>query len=129
MPVVTRKTLAPPQRLLYGPGPSMVDPRVTEALSLPVLGIRDPYFLEVMGDIQTGLRNVFGTVNRITLTVPGSGSAAMESAVSNFVEPGTKFAIFANGHFGNRMTEMGLRQRANVVRLEKPWGEVYTAEE
>jgi alanine-glyoxylate transaminase/serine-glyoxylate transaminase/serine-pyruvate transaminase len=129
MPVVTRKTLAPPQRLLYGPGPSMVDPRVSEVLSLPVLGIRDPYFLEIMGDIQSGLRRVFGTTNRITLTVPGSGSAAMESAVSNFVEPGMKFAIFANGHFGNRMTEMGQRQRANVVRLEKPWGEVYSAEE
>src|SRR5271170_2397101 len=129
MLAATQKTLAPPQRLLYGPGPSMVDPQVTEALSLPVLGIRDPYFLEVMGDIQTGLRKVFGTLNRLTLTVPGSGSAAMETAVSNFVEPGMKFAIFANGHFGNRMTEMGQRQRANVVRLEKAWGEVYSADE
>jgi alanine-glyoxylate transaminase / serine-glyoxylate transaminase / serine-pyruvate transaminase len=107
----------------------MVDPRVTEALSLPVLGIRDPYFLEVMGDVQTGLRKVFGTTNRFTFPVPGSGSSAMETAVSNFVEPGMKFAIFANGHFGNRMTEMGHRQRANVVLLEKPWGEVYSADE
>ena len=107
----------------------MVDPRVTEALSLPVLGIRDPYFLEVMSEVQTGLRKVFGTANRLTFPVPGSGSAAMETAISNFVEPGMKFAIFANGHFGNRMTEMGQRQRANVVRLEKRWGEVYNADE
>jgi alanine-glyoxylate transaminase/serine-glyoxylate transaminase/serine-pyruvate transaminase len=61
--------------------------------------------------------------------VPGSGSASMETAVSNFVEPGMKFAVFANGHFANRMSDMGQRQRANVVRLERPWGSVFTAAE
>jgi alanine-glyoxylate transaminase / serine-glyoxylate transaminase / serine-pyruvate transaminase len=123
------KRIAPPKRLLYGPGPSMVDPRAYEAMSQPVLGIRDPYFLEIMDEVRAGLRDVFGTTNRITLPVPGSGSSAMEAAVVNFVWPGSKFAIFAAGHFADRMTAMGKRQGANVVRFEKPWGEVFTQQE
>lgn len=123
------KSIAPPTRLLYGPGPSMVDPRAYEAMSRPIVGLRDPYFLEIMGHIQEGLREVFGTDNRMTFPVPASGSGAMEAAVGNFVWPGSKFAIFAAGHFADRMSAMAQRQRANVVRLEKPWGQVFTAEE
>lgn len=107
----------------------MVDPRAYEALNQPVVGIFDPYFLEIIRDIRAGLREVFGTVNQMTFTVPASGSGAMEAAVVNFVLPGSKFAVFTAGHFANRIIAMGERQRANVVRLEKPWGQVFTAEE
>jgi alanine-glyoxylate transaminase/serine-glyoxylate transaminase/serine-pyruvate transaminase len=107
----------------------MIDPRAYEALSLPITGLRDPWFLGVISDIQSGLREVFGTENQKTFVVPGSGSAAMEAAVSNFVTPGSKFAVFAAGHFADRLTAMGQRHRADVVRCEKPWGEVFTQEE
>ena len=107
----------------------MVDPRAYEAMSEAVLGIRDPYFLEVMADIQSGLRNVFGTSNEATFPIPGGGGAGMEAAVASFVLPGSKFAVFASGIFADRMTAAAQRQRANVVRLEKPWGKVFTAEE
>src|SRR5204862_7141066 len=100
-----------------------------EAISQPIVGIFDPYFLEIMNEIRAGLREVFGTANQMTFTVPASGSGAMEAAVANFVLPNSKFAVFTAGHFANRMILMGERQRANVVRLEKPWGEVFTAEE
>ncbi|MBV8808681.1 MAG: alanine--glyoxylate aminotransferase family protein [Acidobacteriaceae bacterium] len=123
------KRIAPPQRLMYGPGPSMVDPRAYEAMAQPIVGIRDPYFLELMSEIQSGLRDVFGTRNENTFVVPAGGSGAMECAIANFVRPGSKFAIFAAGHFADRMTVMAKRQGANVVRLEKPWGEVFVAEE
>lgn len=123
------KRIAPPKRLMFGPGPSMVDPRAYEAMSQPIVGIRDPYFLEIMGEIQAGLREAFGTANERTFMIPGAGSSAMEAAVANFVVPGSKFAIFAAGHFADRMSITAKRQRANVVRLEKPWGEVFTAEE
>ena len=123
------KRIAPPKRLMYGPGPSLVDPRAYEAMAQPIVGIRDAYFLEVMGEIQAGLRHVLGTENRKTFMTPGSGSAAMECAVANFVLPGSKFAVFAAGHFADRMTQMGQRQRATVVRLERPWGETFGAEE
>ena len=107
----------------------MVDPRAYEAMSLPVLGIRDPYFLEIMGEIRAGLREVLGTRNEATYMIPGSGSAAMEASVGNFVAPGSKFAVFCNGIFANRLAAMGERMRAEVVRFDKPWGEVFTAEE
>lgn len=123
------KRIAPPTRLMYGPGPSMVDPRAYEAMGQPIVGMFDPYFLEVIHNIRLGLREAFGTTNQMTFTVPASGSGAMEAAVANFVLPGSKFAVFTAGHFANRMIVMGERQRANVVRLEKAWGEVFTAEE
>ena len=107
----------------------MVEPRAYAAMGQPVTGIRDPYFLSVMSEIQDGLRTVFGTGNRRTYMLPASGSGAMEAAVANFVLPDSKFVVFSAGHFGDRMSAMGRRQRANVAIFEKPWGEVFTAEE
>ncbi len=121
--------LQPPRRYLFGPGPSMVHPRVYEALSKPIVGHLDPYFIQVMSDVQQLLKTAFGTTEAGTLVISGTGSAGMEAAVSNFVEPGTKFGVFANGYFSDRLTEMAKRHGANVVRLEKPWGETFTDDE
>ena len=121
--------LQPPHRYLFGPGPSMVHPRVYEALSKPIVGHLDPYFIQVMSDVQQLLKTAYGTSDGATLVISATGSAGMEAAVTNFVEPGTKFAVFANGYFSDRLTEMANRQGANVVRFEKLWGETYTDEE
>jgi alanine-glyoxylate transaminase/serine-glyoxylate transaminase/serine-pyruvate transaminase len=121
--------LQPPRRYLFGPGPSMVHPRVYEALSKPIVGHLDPYFIQVMGDVQQLLKTAFGTNDGATLVISGTGSAGMEAAVVNFVEPGAKLAVFANGYFSDRLTEMAKRQGASVVRFEKAWGETYTDEE
>ena len=122
-------TIEPPRRLLMGPGPSPVEPRVYEAMTKPVVGHLDPFFFQVMEEVRAGLAYVFGTKNEFNLAISGTGSAGMEAAVSNFVEPGMKLAIFANGYFCDRQTEMGKRQGAAVVRLEKPWGATFAAEE
>lgn len=121
--------LQPPQRYLFGPGPSMVHPRVYEALAKPIVGHLDPYFIQVMGDVQQLLKTTYGTDDGATLVISGTGSAGMEAAVANFVEPGTKLAVFANGYFSDRLTEMAKRQGANVVRFEKGWGETFTDDE
>ncbi len=121
--------LEPPRRYLFGPGPSMVHPRVYEALSKPIVGHLDPYFIQVMGDVQQLLKTPFGTKDGATLVISGTGSAGMEAAVANFVEPGAKFAVFANGFFSDRLAEMAKRHGANVVRFEKLWGETYTPDE
>lgn len=123
-----RTTLAPPERLLFGPGPSMLEPRAQEALSNPALGIRDPYFLSLVDEVRAGLRTAFGTRNPMTFPVPASGSGAMETAVANFVLPGSKFAVFAAGHFADRITAMAKRHGAEVVRCEQPWGSVFSAD-
>jgi alanine-glyoxylate transaminase/serine-glyoxylate transaminase/serine-pyruvate transaminase len=128
-PALYFPALEPPRRYLFGPGPSMVHPRVYEALSRPIVGHLDPYFIQVMGDVQQLLKAAFGTSNGVTLVVSGTGSAGMEAAVANFVEPGSKVAVFANGYFSDRLTEMAKRHGANVVRLEKLWGETYTEDE
>jgi alanine-glyoxylate transaminase / serine-glyoxylate transaminase / serine-pyruvate transaminase len=121
--------LTPPSRLLFGPGPSQVEARVYEAMSKPLVGYLDPFLYQVFDDVRDGLRAVFGTKNPYTLAIPGTGSAGMETAVTNFVDPGAKLAIFVNGFFCERIAEMGRRHGAQVVRAEKPWGEVFTQEE
>ena len=121
--------LQPPRRYLFGPGPTMVDPRVYTALAKPIVGHLDPYFIQVMGDVQQLVKMAYGTSDGATLVISGTGSAGMEAAVANFVEPGTKITIFANGYFSDRLTEMAKRQGANVVRFEKPWGETFGDDE
>ena len=80
-------------------------------------------------DIRAGLRTAFGTKNEFTFAISGTGSAGMEAGVSNFVEPGTKMIVFANGFFCDRISEMGKRHGANVIRCEKPWGETFDPQE
>jgi alanine-glyoxylate transaminase/serine-glyoxylate transaminase/serine-pyruvate transaminase len=79
-----------------------------------------------MQEVQELLKIAFGANQASTLVISGTGSAGMEASVANFVEPGAKFAVFANGYFSDRLTEMARRQGANVVRLEKPWGETFS---
>jgi len=128
-PALHLPALQPPQRYLFGPGPSMVHPRVYQALSKPIVGHLDPYFIQVMEDVQQLLKTAYGTTAGATLVISGTGSAGMEAAVANFVQPGAKFAIFANGYFSDRLTEMAKRQGANVVRFEKAWGEIFADDE
>jgi alanine-glyoxylate transaminase/serine-glyoxylate transaminase/serine-pyruvate transaminase len=107
----------------------MVDARVCQAMSKPALGIRDPFFLSIVADVRQGLRRVFGTLNAATFPVPAGGSAGMEAAVANFVQPGSKLVVFAAGYFADRLSAMGERHGACVARCEKAWGEVFTAED
>ena len=129
-PVLMEETVVrPPKRLLYGPGPGQVHPRVYQAMAQPIVGHLDPYFFEVSADIQRLLRTVFGTKNQETFVISATGSGGMETAISNFVQPGMKVVVFANGYFCDRQTEMARRQGAEVVRFEKPWGEVFADDE
>jgi alanine-glyoxylate transaminase/serine-glyoxylate transaminase/serine-pyruvate transaminase len=121
--------LQPPRGFLFGPGPSMVHPRVYEALAKPIVGHLDPYFIQVMADVQQLLKMAYGTSGGATLVISGTGSAGMEASVANFVAPETKLVIFANGYFSDRLTEMAKRQGANVVRFEKPWGATFADDE
>jgi len=118
-----------PPRLLLGPGPSMVHPRVLRAMASPLVGHLDPYFLQVMETTQVLLRYAFGTQNELTVPISGTGSAAMESALANVIEPGNPVLVCINGYFGHRLQDMAGRYGAQVRTLEKPWGEVFEATE
>ena len=114
----------PPQRLLLGPGPSMVHPRVLQAMSVPLLGHLDPAFLAVMNDIQTLLRQVFATTNRFTIAISGTGSAGMEASIVNLVEPGDAVVVGVNGVFGTRLATVVERCGGKTIRVEAPWGQI-----
>jgi alanine-glyoxylate transaminase/serine-glyoxylate transaminase/serine-pyruvate transaminase len=98
-------------------------------MAQPLVGHLDPYFFQVSQEVQKGLRTVFGTKNELTIPISATGSGGMETAVSNFIEPGTKLALFVNGFFGERICEMAKRHGAEIVRLEKPWGETFSDDE
>lgn len=120
--------LNPPFRLLLGPGPSTVHPRVLRAMSAPMIGHLDPQFVAIMNDNQQLLNGVFEAAqDAFTIPISGTGSAGMEAAVCNFVEEGDPVLICVNGYFGERLAEMAKRYGADVRRVEAAWGEVIEA--
>jgi len=116
--------LNPPARLLLGPGPSPVSPRVLRAMSTPLLGHLDPAFLGIMNDVQAQLREVFRTQNPFTIAISGTGSAGMEAALVNLLEPGDTAIVCVAGVFGSRMADIVGRCGAKLVKLDTPWGQV-----
>jgi alanine-glyoxylate transaminase/serine-glyoxylate transaminase/serine-pyruvate transaminase len=121
--------LNPPIRILMGPGPSDIHPRVLAALAKGTVGHLDPYYLRLMDQMQSLLRATFQTTNRMTFAVSGTGSAGMEAAVVNVVEPGDRMVVGVNGVFGARMADVATRAGAQVTTVERPWGEVFSPDE
>jgi alanine-glyoxylate transaminase/serine-glyoxylate transaminase/serine-pyruvate transaminase len=121
--------VTPPVRTLLGPGPSDIHPRVLAALAQPTVGHLDPYYLRVMDELQSMLREVFRTKNRMTMAISGTGSAGQEAMVVNLVEPGERVLVCVNGVFGGRLADMAERAGGDVTKLERPWGEVFTVAE
>jgi alanine-glyoxylate transaminase/serine-glyoxylate transaminase/serine-pyruvate transaminase len=117
--------LHPPRRVLMGPGPSDTPASVLAALGAPTIGHLDPYFLKVMDETQTMLRQVFRTTNELTMSVSGTGSAGMEACVVNLIEPGDRMLVCVNGVFGGRMADVAGRAGASVSKIERPFGEVF----
>jgi alanine-glyoxylate transaminase / serine-glyoxylate transaminase / serine-pyruvate transaminase len=116
-------------RVLLGPGPDMVHPRITAAMSAPLLGHLDPDFLVLMDRTQQLLRYAFQTTNRLTLPVSGTGSAGMEAAIVSIVEPGDPVLVCVNGYFSTRIAEMARRHGGVVETIQRAWGEVFSADE
>src|SRR6202167_6101474 len=122
--------LLPPARLMLTPGPSNMDPRVYRALATPLVGHMDPWFTEMMGDVQVMLRRVFQTQNRITYPISASGSGGIEASVMNVLEPGDECIICSNGWFSERMAVIADRAPgAKVIRVEAPYGRTVDPED
>ncbi|MCB9597672.1 MAG: alanine--glyoxylate aminotransferase family protein [Sandaracinaceae bacterium] len=121
--------LDPPARLLMGPGPSDVSPRVLRALAAPTVGHLDPYYLGVMNDTRRLLQHVFRTDNELTMPMSATGMAGMETCIVNLVEPGDEVLVGVNGVFGTRMCDVAERAGATVHRIETEWGKVFTPDE
>lgn len=118
-----------PRRVLLGPGPSNVHPRVLRALSTPLVGHLDPVFIGLMEETKTLLRQVFQTENALTLPISGTGSAGMETCFVNLVEPGNEVVVGVNGVFGTRMADVVERCGGTPVVIETEWGRVFTPDD
>ncbi len=114
--------LQPPTRLLLGPGPSNVDPRVLRAMAAPLLGHLDPEFLKIMDETKQLLQYAFQTENYFTLPVSGTGSAGMEAALCSVIQPGDKVLVGTIGYFGARICEIVARCRGQLTRIDAQWG-------
>jgi len=118
-----------PGRNLLGPGPSNVHSRVYKAMMTPVIGYLDPAFIQLMDDTQKPLRTVFRTENDMTMPVSGTGTAGMEAAIYNIVEPGDTVVVCQNGYFATRMVDMSKRCGADVILVEQEWGRIIEPEQ
>jgi len=121
--IMESKSFNAPNRILMGPGPSNVHPRVLAAMAKPTIGHFDPAFIDLMDDIKSELRYAFQTKNEVTFPVSGPGSVGMETCLVNLVEPGDKAAVCVNGAFGGRMKEIISRCGGQPIVVDIPWGE------
>ena len=111
------------ERLLLGPGPSLIPPRVINALAAPTLSHLDPEFIPLMDDVRASLRRVFKADDKaLTLATSGTGTSAMEAAVANAVKDGTRGVVVVTGYFGERLVQMFDRYGATVRRIDVEWG-------
>lgn len=117
------QSFQPPRRILMGPGPSDVSPRVLAALARPTIGHLDPEFQNLMEDIKAGLARLFNAADYACVPLPAPGTAGMEAAIMNLLEPGDRAVIAINGAFGGRMADMADRAGAEVIKVEFEWGQ------
>ena len=125
---ISYQHLNPPLRILLGPGPSNVHPRIQQAMAAPMVGHLDPYFVKIMDDTVELLRYLFRTQNRLTFPISGTGSAGMEASFCNFLEPGDTVVIGVNGVFGERMVDNAARCGAEVIPVTAEWGKIVAPE-
>ncbi len=118
-----------PPRILLGPGPSIANPRVLKAMTTPMLGYLDADFVDVMDDTVTLIRQVYGTQNPLTFPVSGTGTAGMETALINIIEPGDSVIVGINGYFGGRIADIAERCGAHVTPVHAEWGNIIEPEQ
>ena len=112
----------PPTRVLMGPGPSDVYPRVLDALARPTIGHLDPTFVDLMDEVKQLLQYTFQTNNSLTMPISAPGSAGMESVFVNLIEPGDKVIVCQNGVFGGRMQQNVQRCGGQAIMVQDEWG-------
>ena len=122
------EVLSVPDRVLLGPGPSMVSPRVLQAMMQNMIGYLDPDYVRMLEDVSGLLGDVFQTGDAATMALSGTGSAGMEAGLSSLLEPGDTVIVCICGFFGERMVDMATRVGANVVALRSDWGKPFPPE-
>ncbi len=118
----TLPELNPSYRLLLGPGPCNVDPRILRIASAPQLGHIDPEFFGILEETAQLLRWVFQTKNEMTLCISGSGFSGAEAVLCNLLEEGDTLIAGSLGFFSGQIVEISQRAGARVINLETELG-------
>ena len=121
--------LNPPERILLGPGPSNIHPKVLRAMSTGLIGYMDPYQFQIMDEIVDLLKDVFRTKNAMTVPIAGSGMAGMEASICNIVERGDQVVVGVNGVFGQRLSEVVERCGGKSIDVKEKWGNIIKSED
>ena len=114
-----------PPRILLGPGPMMVPPRVLQAMVNPMIGYLDPDFISIMEEVSDLLKIVYSTKSATTMALSGTGSAGMEAGLNSILEPNDVVLMCIHGFFCERQFEMATRVGANVIPLRSDWGKPF----
>src|SRR5688572_633479 len=111
------------ERILLGPGPSLIAPRVMRAMAAPVLSHLDPDLVTLLDDVRARLSRLFKAPDgSLTIAMSGTGTSGMEAMVANLVGDGTRVLVVVGGYFGERLAEICRRYGATVSRVEVEWG-------
>jgi alanine-glyoxylate transaminase / serine-glyoxylate transaminase / serine-pyruvate transaminase len=125
----TIPALTPGERLLCGPGPSNVHPKVLESMQLPMNGHLDPDFWDILVDLVTGMRALWRRPEGgLTIALSSSGTSAMEAGFLNLVDPGDTVISCHWGFFGSRLNDFAHRVGANVVELTTDFGQIVSVD-
>lgn len=117
--------IAPPARLLMGPGPVSAHPSVLRAMSAPLVGQYDPFMTAAMTETQELYRGVWATTNEATVLVDGTSRAGIEAAIVSLVRPGERVLVPVFGRFGHLLAEIAERAGAEVHTIDTEWGQVF----
>lgn len=110
------------QEILLTPGPTPVPPEVLARLAEPVFHHRTDRFQKIFASVAQRLKPIFRTESPVYI-LTGSGTLAMEAAVTNFFSPGETVLTVSAGKFGERWTELARAFGLEAVELKAPYGE------
>jgi aspartate aminotransferase-like enzyme len=116
------------RRYLMTPGPSPVPAKIREALAQEIMHHRTDEFIEILKEINEGLKYVFCTKNPV-ITFSSSGTGAMEAAITNFLSAHDKILVVVGGKFGERWAEIAKAYGLEVVQMDVEPGKVPSAGE
>jgi aspartate aminotransferase-like enzyme len=106
---------------LLTPGPTSVPPEALLEMAKPVEHHRTPEFRALFKQVTDDLRYVFQTAETV-LTITGSGTAAMESAIVGFCPPGRKVLVARGGKFGERWGKVCQAFGIDHLNYDIEWG-------
>jgi len=116
------------QKLVMIPGPTPTVRTITEQMGRETVAFGDPAFVKDFKELVIDLKNLL-KVEGECFVVAGTGTLAMEMAVSNVTKRGDNILIVSNGFFGDRFIDICERKGLNADVLQAPWGQVVSSEE